>query len=101
MARGTAMLFYTHTHTCTHAHTRRYKSLHPTDITSRPESREEGEDGDEGVNEAAQPTRGRPVCLLRIIQNLIRVRPPSVCQRAALSLHSLVHSLLTRPSFLV
>lgn len=24
-----------------------------------PESREEGEDGDQGVNEAAQPTRGR------------------------------------------
>lgn len=69
VARKTAVLFYTHTHT--HTHRERCKSLHPTDITPRPESCEEGEDGDERVNEArmeAQLSRScSPCCLVLII----------------------------------
>lgn len=101
MARGTAMLFYTHIHTHTRTYARAHRGINHDIPPISPPGRAEGEDGDGGVNEAAQPTRARPACLLRIIPNLIRVRPPSVCQRAALSLRSLVHSPLAQPSLLV
>lgn len=107
MAQRIAMLFDAHTQT--QIDRERHKSLHHTDITRRPESCEEGEDGDERVNEARmeaqQKTHARPVCLMLIIQNRISETSVflSVCcplapQPRSLASHATVAPILSLSS---